>query len=217
MPRLSSIRGSLITFEGGEGAGKSTQIARLCTRLEAEAELASGDIVRLREPGGTSMGEGIRELLKRPGASISPRAEVLLFAACRAQLVSEVIAPALKAGRVVVCDRFSDSTLAYQEGGRGLPGESVRSANELACDGLRPSLTLLLDLPPEAGLARAASRDLGHPDRLEALDISFHRRVRATYLALAAAEPARFVVLDATQSPESLADAIWHEVTRRFR
>ena len=132
MSRLSSIRGSLITFEGGEGAGKSTQIARLCARLEAEAALPSVDIVRLREPGGTPMGEGIRELLKRPGASIAPEAEVLLFAACRAQLVSDVITPALRAGKVVVCDRFSDSTLAYQEGGRGLPGDAVRSATALA-------------------------------------------------------------------------------------
>lgn len=217
MSPLSSIRGSLITFEGGEGAGKSTQIARLCARLETGAGLGSSDVVRVREPGGTPMGEGIRELLKRPGSRISPEAEVLLFAACRAQLVTDVIAPALHSGKVVVCDRFADSTTAYQEGGRGLPGDAVRSANALACQGLHPALTILLDLPPEVGLERAAGRDHGNPDRLEALDIAFHRRVRAAYLSLVEAEPSRFLVLDATQSAESLADAIWHEVARRFR
>lgn len=217
MSRLSSIRGCLITFEGGEGAGKSTQIAQLCERLTRDAGLPSGDVVRVREPGGTPMGEGIRELLKRPSASITPEAEMLLFSACRAQLVSEVIAPALQAGRVVVCDRFADSTVAYQEGGRGLPSSAVRSANALACQGLRPSLTILLDLSPEAGLARAADRDHGQPDRLEALDTAFHRRVRETYLALAAAEPERFLVVDATLNPASIADAIWHEVVQRFR
>lgn len=216
MSRLSSIQGSLITFEGGEGAGKSTQIARLRDRLVSEAGMLAGDILHVREPGGTPMGEGIRELLKRPGFSIAPEAELLLFSACRAQLVSEVILPALKSGRTVVCDRFADSTVAYQQGGRGLPAEAVRAANTLACQGARPALTLLLDLSPEAGLARASARDQGHPDRLEALDLAFHRRVREAYLALARAEAARFVVLDATLPPERLADAIWHEVTRRF-
>ena len=216
MPRLSSIRGCLITFEGGEGEGKSTQIAQLCERLVGDAGLSLGDVVRVREPGGTPMGEGIRELLKRPGASIAPEAEMLLFAACRAQLVSEVIAPALRSGKVVVCDRFADSTVAYQEGGRALPSGAVRSANALACQGLRPALTILLDLPPEVGLARASDRDHGQPDRLEALDLAFHQRVRDTYLSLAAAEPGRFLVLDATLNPASMADAIWHEVSRRF-
>ncbi len=216
MPRLSSIRGCLITFEGGEGAGKSTQIARLCERLVREADLPSEDVVRVREPGGIPMGEGIRELLKRPGAVIAPEAEMLLFSACRAQLVSEVIAPAMKSRKVVVCDRFADSTVAYQEGGRGLSSSAVRSSNTLACQGLRPSLTILLDLSPEAGLARAAHRDHGQPDRLEALDMTFHKRVRDTYLALAAAEPDRFLVVDATLNPASIADAIWNEVVRRF-
>lgn len=217
MDSLTAIRGSLITFEGGEGAGKSTQIARLRARLIADAGLPEGDIISVREPGGTAMGEGIRELLKRPGASISPEAEMLLFSACRAQLVADVILPATRAGKVVICDRFADSTLAYQQGGRGLPAEAVRAANALACQGVRPALTLLLDLPPEAGLARASARDLGQPDRLEALDLAFHRRVREAYLALAASEPGRFLVLDATRPPEAVADSIWHEVARRFR
>ena len=162
------------------------------------------------------MGEGVRELLKRRDSDIAPEAELLLFAACRAQLVAEVVAPALRAGKVVVCDRFADSTLAYQEGGRGLPGAAVRSANLLACQGVGPRLTVLLDLPPEIGLARAAQRDQGRPDRLEALDLAFHRRVRQAYLALAASDPGRFLLLDATQPPDAVADAVWHEVLRRF-
>lgn len=216
MPPLSFIQGSLITFEGGEGAGKSTQIARLCERLASEGALAADRIVRVREPGGTAMGESVRELLKRGDALIGAEAELLLFAACRAQLVTEVIAPSLRSGKVVVCDRFSDSTLAYQAGGRGLPADAVRSANALACQGVSPRLTVLLDLPPEAGLARASARDQGRPDRLEALDIDFHRRVRAAYLGLAAGEPGRFLILDATLPPGVLADAIWHEVIRRL-
>lgn len=212
----SSIRGSLITFEGGEGAGKSTQIRKLCERLVSEGKLPDADVVRVREPGGTSMGEGIRELLKRRDATISSEAEALLFAACRAQLIAEVIMPALKAGKVVVCDRFADSTVAYQQGGRGLPRESVRAVNELACQGVTPRLTFLLDLPAEAGLARASTRDGGSPDRLEALDLAFHQRVRAAYQLLATAEPTRFLVLNAALSPDTLAESIWHEVTRRF-
>jgi len=213
---LRSIRGSLITFEGGEGAGKSTQIAELGRRLESGYGLSSADIVKVREPGGTPMGEGIRQLLKRPDASIAAPAEMLLFAACRAELVAELIAPALSARKVVLCDRFADSTVAYQQGGRGLPADAVRSANALACQGLVPNLTVLLDLPPEAGLARASARDLGQPDRLEALDLDFHRRVRRAYLDLVAAEPGRFIVLDATLSASAIAEAIWHEVRRRF-
>lgn len=216
MSRLPSIAGSLITFEGGEGAGKSSQIKRLCARLASESGVFAGDVLQVREPGGTAMGESVREWLKRRDTEIVPEAELLLFAACRAQLVAEVIAPALRAGNVVVCDRFADSTLAYQEGGRGLPPAAVRSANLLACQGIKPRLTILLDLPPEAGLARASARDQGQPDRLEALDLAFHRRVRQAYLAIAAAEPGRCLVLDATQPPDAIAETIWHEVLRRF-
>jgi dTMP kinase len=214
---FSRIRGALLTFEGGEGAGKSTLIARLAERLVAEAGLAPADIIRVREPGGTALGEGIREILKRPEAAICPQAEALLFTACRAELVEQVIRPALAAGKAVLCDRYADSTVAYQQGGRSLPADLVASANRLACGDTAPALTVLLDLDPALGLARASRRDSGKPDRLESLDLGFHRRVRATYLALAAAHPARFLTLDAAQPPEAVAESLWHEVSRRFR
>lgn len=214
---LPGICGKLLTFEGGEGAGKSTQIARLAARLVKEAQLTADQVVRVREPGGTPLGEGIREILKRPDASICAEAEALLFTACRAELVDQVIRPSLAAGKVVLCDRFADSTVAYQQGGRGLPPELVAAANQLACREATPALTVLLDLDPADGLARASRRDAGKPDRLESLDLSFHRRVRETYRSLAASHPARFLVLDATLPPEVVADTLWHEVLRRFR
>jgi dTMP kinase len=214
---LTRIRGSLLTFEGGEGAGKSTLIAALADRLVSEGGLAPVDLVRVREPGGTALGEGIREILKRPEAVICPAAEALLFTACRAELVDEVVRPALAAGKVVLCDRYADSTVAYQRGGRGLPADLVAAANRLACGDTAPALTVLLDLDPADGLARASRRDAGKPDRLESLDLGFHRRVRDTYRALAAAEPARFLTLDATLPPAAVAETLWHEVLRRFR
>jgi dTMP kinase len=213
---LTLSRGVLITFEGGEGAGKSTQIGRLAERLAGELGLAADRVVRVREPGGTVLGEGIREILKRPESRIGGPAEALLFAACRSQLVEDVIRPSLAAGKVVLCDRFADSTVAYQGGGRELPSSLVESVNRLACREVRPDLTVLLDLDPAAGLARASARDSGKADRLEALDLAFHRRVRDAYLAMARAEPARFLVLDATRPPAEVAEAIWHEVRRRL-
>ena len=213
---LTLSRGVLITFEGGEGAGKSTQIGRLSGRLVAELGLAPEQVVRVREPGGTVLGEGIREVLKRPESRIGGPSEALLFAACRAQLVEDVIRPALAAGKVVLCDRFADSTVAYQGGGRGLPADLVESVNRLACGEVRPDLTVLLDLDPADGLARASARDSGKADRLEALDLAFHRRVRDAYRALARSEPARILVLDATRPQSEVAEAIWHEVRRRL-
>ncbi|MGA0133883.1 MAG: dTMP kinase [Opitutales bacterium] len=206
------IAGKFITFEGGEGAGKSTQIALLAERLNR----AGSRVLRLREPGGTPLGERMREALKRPGESITPAAEALLFAACRAQLVAEAVLPALTRGEVVLCDRFADSTVAYQSGGRGLDRTLVDAANRLACGTVRPDLTVLLDLDPASGLGRAAARDQGRSDRFEALDTVFHGRVREAYRSLAAAEPARFIILDAARPSESLAEEIWNEVTRRL-
>ena len=206
------IVGKLITFEGGEGAGKSTQISALAGRLEQDG----AKVIRLREPGGTDFGEKMRSVLKAPGSSLAPAAESLLFAACRAQLVGEVIAPGLATGAVVLCDRFIDSTVAYQAGGRGLDRALIQAANRLACGGLRPDLTILLDLDPAGGLARAAVRDQGQADRFEALGEPFHRRVRATYHELVAQEPHRFFVVDAAQAPGRISEIIWHEVRRRF-
>lgn len=158
----------------------------------------------------------MRDVLKRPGSVIAPEAEALLFAACRAQLVAEVIAPALAAGAVVLCDRFIDSTVAYQSGGRGLDRAAIEAANRLACGALRPHLTILLDLDPSRGLGRASLRDHGRSDRFEALGEEFHRRVRASYHALVREEPARFRVLDADRSPDLISEEIWHEVQARF-
>mgnify|MGYP000102786361 CR=1 FL=1 len=207
------IAGKLITLEGGEGAGKSTQLARLAERLEA----GGSRVLRLREPGGTPLGETMRDVLKRPGSVIAPEAEALLFAACRAQLVADVIAPALAAGQVVLCDRFIDSTVAYQAGGRGLDRALIEAANRLACGAVRPDLTILLDLDPARGLGRASVRDQGHADRFEVLGADFHRQVRAAYHALAKEEPGRFFVVDAARPPEAVEEEIWHEVARRFR
>lgn len=207
------IAGKFITFEGGEGAGKSTQLTRLAERLRVAGE----GVLSLREPGGTPFGEKMRDVLKQPGSAIQPAAEALLFASCRAQLVADVIAPALAAGQVVLCDRFIDSTVAYQAGGRGLDRALIESANRLACGAVRPDLTILLDLDPARGLGRASVRDHGQPDRFEVLGAEFHRKVRALYHALAQEEPGRFFVIDAARPPEAVEEEIWHEVARRFR
>lgn len=207
------IAGKFITFEGGEGAGKSTQLARLAERLRA----AGAGVLSLREPGGTPFGEKMRDVLKHPGSAIRPAAEALLFASCRAQLVADVIAPALAAGQVVLCDRFIDSTVAYQAGGRGLDRALIEAANRLACGAVRPDLTILLDLDPSRGLGRASERDQGQPDRFEVLGADFHRKVRDLYHALAREEPARFFVVDAARPPATVEEEIWHEVARRFR
>jgi dTMP kinase len=207
------IAGKFITFEGGEGAGKSTQLTRLAERLRA----GGAGVLGLREPGGTPFGEKMRDVLKQPGSVIRPAAEALLFAACRAQLVADVIAPALAAGQVVLCDRFIDSTVAYQAGGRGLDRALIEAANRLACGAVRPDLTILLDLDPARGLGRASVRDQGHADRFEVLGADFHRQVRAAYHSLAKEEPGRFFVVDAARPPEAVEEEIWHEVARRFR
>ncbi len=202
--------GLFITFEGSEGCGKSTQAQRLARRLGSGARV-------FREPGGTALGEEIRRLLKfsAPGWSVSPEAELLLFAASRAQLVREAIAPALAAGGVVVCDRFSDSTTVYQGVARSLEPAQVADINRFAVGGIEPDVTFLLDLPATAALARARARSLP-PDRLEQEPAAFYEAVRAGYLALARAFPERFVVLDASASADDLEAAIWNQLTSRF-
>ncbi len=197
-----------ITFEGGEGVGKSLQARMLYQKL-----LRLGIPALLTyEPGGTPLGKKIARLLKWSESSqVSPLAELLLFNASRAQLVSEVIRPALKEGKTVICDRFSDSTIAYQGYGRGLDLKMVRTINDSATGGLKPDLTVLLNLPVEEGLARKA-RLQGNLDRFEQETSDFHRRVRKGYLKLASSEPQRWLVVDAKEPKEKLASIIWRRV-----
>lgn len=203
-----------ITLEGGEGAGKSTQARALAERLRA----AGRAVVLTREPGGTAFGEVARALVLQHAVAaggarfaLGEMAELLLFAAARAQHIDELIRPALDRGEIVICDRFADSTLAYQGYGRGIPLESVHQANALATRGLTPDLTVLLDLPVAAGLARRLGES--DPDQIEREALAFHERLRAGFLALAAREPRRWLVVDAGQPPEAITDAIWTRVT----
>ena len=189
-------RGRFISLEGGEGAGKSTLLAG----LRADIGARGIDLLQTREPGGTVLGEAVRTLVLDPAQpAITAEAELLLMFASRAQLVREVIAPALAAGRWVLCDRFVDASYAYQGGGRGQPVERIAELERWACAGLRPDLTLLLDLPVATGRARAAGR--GEADRIEVEADAFFERVRANYRLRAAAEPARFRVIDAGCAP----------------
>ncbi|TDE86246.1 dTMP kinase [Deinococcus sp. S9] len=203
--------GLFVTFEGPEGAGKSTQLARLAQRL---AETGRPPVTT-REPGGTPLGMRVREVLLDPALTIDPLPEFLLYSASRAQLVRDVIRPALATGQVVLCDRYADSSLAYQGSGRGLDPAFLAALTGEVTGSLQPDLTILLDLDPALGLARAASR--GQPDRLERADLTFHRRVRHGFLDLAAQEPERFLVLDAARDPDSLAADIWRAVQERLR
>jgi dTMP kinase len=195
-------RGRLITVEGLDGAGKTTVVAGL-----AEA-LRERDVAVLREPGGVELSERIRALVKDPALHVDPRAEALLYAAARAQLVAERLEPLLAAGRWVLLDRFVDSSLAYQGAGRGLGVEEVRALNLFATGGLTPDRTLLLRIDARGGLERAGGRGEG-ADRLEREELAFFDAIGAAYDALAAAEPDRFAVIDAAQEPAAvLADCL---------
>jgi dTMP kinase len=203
-PESKKHGGLFVTLEGIEGSGKSTQLSLVADKLKEEGL----DVVVTREPGGTSVGESIRELLlESEDASISPEAELLLYLASRAQHVREVIAPALASGAVVLCDRYSDATVAYQAGGRGLSRDSIREMNEMGTGGLKPDLTILLDLPEDEGLARAGGRGRG-PDRMEREEEGFHRDVRRAYLDIAEKEPDRVRIIDATGRPEEISEMI---------
>ncbi len=209
---LPGGRGWFITFEGPEGAGKTSQAAQLVRT----ARSAGLDCVAVREPGGTPLGERIRDVLLDAAPAevqIGSRTDALLFNAARAQLVADVIEPALAAGALVVCSRFADSTLAYQGYGAGLPLDALRSLERFATGGRSPDLTILLDVPVEIGLARKHGSEV---TRFEAdFDLDFHRRVRAGFLALAAAEPDRFVVIDATAEPDLVQEQILAAVLGR--
>jgi dTMP kinase len=199
------MAGWFITFEGVEGSGKTTQI-----RLAGEFLREKGfPVFMTQEPGGTPLGERIREiLLNQTGFDISGEAEVFLFAAARAQHTDAVIRPALEKGQVILCDRFSDATIAYQAYGRGLPLETVREICRFASRGISPHLTLLFDLPVEKGLERAFRRIAGREeasreDRFEREQLDFHRRIREGYLSIAREEPGRVKIVDASRDIES--------------
>jgi len=199
--------GLFITFEGGEGCGKSTQSRLLLKKLEQQ----SIPVVLTHEPGGTVLGNELRKALKKKrGSFISPQAELFLVAASRAQLVAEVIRPALEEGKVVICDRFTYSTLVYQGYGRGLDFTAIQMVNNMATGNLNPDLIILLDIPPEQGLVRKRSLE----DRFELEDLSFHQRVREGYLKMAAAEPDRWLVIDASLPKVKIAEIIWDRVSK---
>ena len=205
------MRGRLITLEGGEGAGKSTQVRRLATALEARGRAC----VTTREPGGSPGAEEIRTLLVNgePGRWDALTETLLLFAA-RADHVARTILPALETGKDVICDRFTDSTYAYQGAGRGTPRETVRRIEAVVLDDFMPDLTLVLDLPVEAGLARARARGV-EESRFENFDAAFHERLRQAFLDIAKRAPDRCIVIDAAGSEDSVFDAVWSAVARR--
>lgn len=200
-----------ITFEGVEGSGKTTQIKRLTARLEA----AGRTVVVTRQPGGCALGTTLRAiLLSTKTQNLDSRAELFLYLADRAQHMAEVIRPAQAAGHVVVCDRFADSTVAYQGYGRGLDVALLNTLNDVAVAGAWPQHTILLDIDPEQGLRRALARNIEagctvNEGRFEAEALEFHRRVRQGYLALASQYPRRFSVVDAAKAPDAVADDIW--------
>ena len=198
--------GLFITFEGGEGCGKSTQSRLLLKKLGQQ----NIPVVLTHEPGGTALGNELRKTLKRKrDSSISPQAELFLLAASRAQLVAEVIRPALEEGKVVICDRFTHSTMVYQGYGRGLDFTAIKMVNNMATMYLNPDLIILLDISPEQGLARKRSLK----DRFELENLSFHRRVRDGYLKMATAEPDRWMVIDASLPKGKIAAIIWDRVS----
>jgi dTMP kinase len=204
-------RGRFITFEGGEGVGKSTQVRRLAGRLA----VGGREVLVTREPGGSPGAEAIRELLVHgPVERWSPVSEALLMNAARRDHIERVIAPALARGAWVVCDRFFDSTRAYQGAGGGVPGELIAALEAAVVGDLRPDLTLILDMAPEDGLARAGHR--GEAARFEAKGPVFHAALREAFLEIAAAEPQRCRVLDAAGDVEAVAARIWAEVTARL-
>jgi dTMP kinase len=209
--------GYFIAFEGPEGAGKTTQIERLRRRLERDGAL----VLQTREPGGTVIGQELRAMLLLPERpEVAPETEALLMIADRAQHVAEVIRPALSAGMVVLCDRYIDSTLAYQGFGKGLDLAALEAINQFATGGLLPDLTVLLDLDVRLGLERkraAYRQGDGELNRIDRRDLSYHQRVREGFLALAQRAPARYLVLDASRPADEIAGQIWQRVAAALR
>lgn len=212
-PAGGRTRGALITFEGGEGAGKSTQVARLAAILRARS---GRPVTVTREPGGSPRAEEIRAAVLAGAAKpYGPFAEALLFCAARIDHLDRLIRPALDRGETVICDRFIDSTRAYQGAGGGLEPGVVAALERVVVGPTRPDLTLILDLPPEAGLARARGRG-ADADRFEAEAPAFHARLRAAFLAIAAGEPRRCAVIDASAGPDAVEAAIRAAVSARL-
>ncbi|MEA2582155.1 MAG: dTMP kinase [Thermomicrobiales bacterium] len=204
------MSGIFIVFEGPEGSGKTTQARRLATRVSAQGR----DVVLTREPGGTPIGEQVRTiLLDQTNCAMLPETEALLYSAARAQHVGDVIRPALERGAVVICDRFADSTLAYQGGGRGLSMDDLRAIQRLATGGLTPTLRILVDLPVEVGLRRRFGVE-DEVNRLDVAGIEFHRRVRSAYLEMAALDQS-WIVIDGDDSVDVVEERIVQTVARK--
>jgi dTMP kinase len=214
MPTKSKPAGKLISFEGSEGSGKSTQIARLAAHLQQTGR----EIVATREPGGTEIGEQIRNIVihNSKGDEMCPETELLLYTAARAQVVREVIAPALARGAVVISDRFLDSSTVYQGIARNLAPGPVSEINRFAVGEVMPHLTIVIDVPTEVSLTRIRQRASDLPDRMERENIAFYTKVREGYLLLAQQWPARVIVLDGTQTPDAIEKTIWAEVQKRL-
>jgi len=212
MPNKSKSTGKLISFEGSEGSGKSTQIARLAGHLQK----AGREVVATREPGGTEIGEQIRNIIvhNSKGDEMCPETELLLFTAARAQVVREVIVPALTRGAIVLSDRYLDSSTVYQGIARNLAPGPVSDINRFAVGNVMPDLTIVIDVPTEVSLERIRQRASDLPDRMERENIVFYTKVREGYLLLAQQWPERVVVVDGTQTVEALDKKIWAEVQR---
>lgn len=215
MPLKKNSTGKLISFEGSEGSGKSTQIARLAEHFQKSKR----EVVTTREPGGTEIGEQIRNIIvhNSKGDEMCAETELLLFAAARAQVVREVIAPAMMRGAVVLSDRFLDSSTVYQGIGRNLAADPVAQINRFAVGNVMPDLTIVIDVPTEVSLARLKQRASDLPDRMERENLDFYTKIREGYLVLAKGMPERFVVIDGTKTQDVIAKKIWAEVQERVK
>ena len=214
MPLKSTTKGKLISFEGSEGSGKSTQIAHLAARLQK----LKREVLSVREPGGTEIGEQIRNIIvhNSKGDEMCAETELLLFTAARAQLVREVIAPALVRGSVVLSDRYLDSSTVYQGIGRNLALDPVAQINKFAVGNVMPDLTVVIDVPTELSLARIRQRASDLPDRMERENIDFYTKIREGYLLLARGMPERFVVIDGSKDEATVEKRIWAAVSARL-
>ena len=215
MPLKSKPTGKLISFEGSEGSGKSTQIALLAESLQK----AKREVISTREPGGTEIGEQIRNIIvhNSKGDEMCAETELLLFTAARAQVVREVIAPALSRGAIVLSDRFLDSSTVYQGIGRNLAADPVEKINRFAVGNVMPDLTIVIDVPTHVSLARLRQRASDLPDRMERENLNFYTKIREGYLLLAKGMPQRFVVIDGTKTQDTIAKIIWTEVQARLK